>query len=258
MPDIAICSDNIPELEQLSAFVKGFVQDRPELLLRVRRFQSLYDLVDVIKLGEPFQISLLDHRGGEPWMNGLSAEALLRDAAPELSIVGFTGDIHAAFLSPAPGDPLGLEARLAKPVSSIDLFSVLDRLIRRLPQSPDPALELPTEQGPRLLPFVRLVRAHYRDHVVTCHMADGETVKSSVLRLPFSQLIQPLLQTGGFCWLSASCVVNLAFLEELDRQTSSARMSDGAVLKVPKAAFPGLRESFEKYRKEMRKIRAVP
>lgn len=251
MLDIAICNGNIPELEQLSSFMTSYSQDRPEVPLRVRRFQSLYDLVDVIRLGEPFQICLLDHRGGEPWMNGLSAEATLRNAAPGLAIVGFTGDVHAAFLSPSPGDPLGLEARIGKPVSTIDLFGVLDRLARRQrPQKiSEPALELPTGQGPRSLPLGQLVRAHYRDHVVSCHMADGETVKSSTLRIPFNQLIQPLLQTGRFCWVSASCAVNLAFLRELDKQTSTARLADGAVLTVPKAAFPALRESFERYQK---------
>lgn len=249
MPDIAICNDNIPELEQLGSFVKSYIQDRPGLPLRLRRFQSLYDLVDAIRLGNVFQICLLDHRGDESWMNGRSAEAILRDAAPEVFIIGFTGDLHAAFLLPAPDDSLGLEARLAKPVSGVDLFTVLDRLTPWLPQRSDPALEVPTRQGPRSLPFSGLVRAHYRDHVVTCHMADGEAVKTSVLRVPFNQLIQPLLQTGNFSWISASCVVNLAFLEALDPQASAARLADGTVLTVPKAAFPGLRESFYKYRK---------
>lgn len=253
MPDIAICNDNVPELEQLGSLVEDYIRERPELPLRLRRFQSLYDLVDAIRLGSIFQICLLDHRGGEGWMNGRSAEAVLRDAAPEMFIIGLTGDVRADFLSPAPDDPLGLEARLAKPVSGVDLFTVLDRLVQRLPQAFDPALELPTRRGPRSLPFSRLVRAHYRDHVVTCHMADGETVKTSVLRVPFNQLIQPLLQTGNFSWVSASCVVNLAFLEELDQQASAARMSDGTVLTVPKAAFPGLRESFYKYQEMSRR-----
>lgn len=231
--------------------MKEYGRNRPKEPLRIRRFQSLFDLLDAIELGETFQVCLLDHRGGEAWMNGLSAEAILRKAEPELSIIGFTGDIRAAYLSPAPGDPLGLEARVGKPVSSIDLYGVLDRLRQRqIPKrAPDPVLELPTRQGPRPLPFSQLVRAHYRDHIVSCHMADGETVISSSLRIPFSQLIQPLLQTGEFCWVSASCVINLAFLQELDKKASTARLADGTVLKVPKAAFPGLRESFERYQK---------
>lgn len=251
MLDIVICNDNIPGLLQLTSFLTNYSQDRPELPLRIRRFQSLFDLTDAIERGESFQVCLLDHRGGEPWMNGLSAEATLRKAAPKLPIIGFTGDVRAAFLSPCADDPLGLEARLAKPVSSIDLLGVLDRLLQReyFQTISHPTLELPTKQGPRSLPFSRLVRAHYRDHVVSCHMADGETVESLSRRAPFSQLIQPLLQTGEFCWVSASCVVNLAFLKELDKKASTARLADGTVLTVPKAAFPGLRESFERYQK---------
>lgn len=248
MMDIAICNDNIPELQQLTSFMTKYGQDRPNIPLRIRRFQSLFDLIDRIDLGCSFQICLLDHRGGQPWMNGLSAEATLRQAAPGLSIIGFTGDAHSAFLCPAPGDPLVLEARLVKPASITDLFAVLDRLAQqRLPELSDPALELPTRRGSRSLPFSQLVRAHYRNHVVSCHMTDGEVVQSSVLRVPFNQIIQPLLQTGKFSWISASCVVNLAFVQELDKQASTVRMTDGEVLPVPKAGFPGLRENLQKY-----------
>lgn len=247
--DIAICNDNVPELLRITSFITKYGQDRPHIPLRVQRFHSLFDLIDRIDQGCSFQVCLLDHRGGQPWMNGLSAEAALRQAAPELSIIGFTSDAHAAFLSPAPSDPLSLEACLIKPASVIDLFSVLDRLAQqRLPRSSDPALELPTRQGTRSLPFSRLVRAHYRSHVVSCYMTDGEMVQSSVLRVPFNQIIQPLLQTGKFSWISASCVVNLAFVQELDKQSSAVRMADGEVLPVPKSAFPGLRENLRKYR----------
>lgn len=253
MLNIAICNENIPELQQLTSFMIKYSQDRPEVPLRVRRFQSLFDLIDCIALGDAFHICLLDHRGGQPWMKGLSAEALLRQAKPDLSIIGFTGDSNSSFLSPASDDSLALEACLVKPVSVIDLYSVLDRLVRRLlPQLSLPALSLPTRKGERSLPLGQLVRAHYRDHVVSCFMTGGEVVKSTVLRVPFNQVVQPLLQTGAFCWLSASCVVNLAFVEALDKDASAARLTDGQVLKVPRAAFPALRENFQKHQDSSR------
>ena len=248
MLDIVLCSENVPELLQLTHLMTEYCRDRPDLPVRVRRFQSLFDLVDAIGLGEVFHICLLDHQSGQSWMNGLSAEALLRQTAPELSIIGLTGDAHAAFLSPVPADPLALEARLAKPVSTVDLYNLLDRLARqRLPGLSLPAHTLPTPQGPRELPFSQLVRAHYRNHVVSCHLTGGQVVKSSVLRLPFNQLVQPLLQSGAFSWVSASCVVGLAFVEELDKAASTARLSDGQVLRVPRAAFAGLTENLHRY-----------
>lgn len=254
MLTIAICNEDVPELQRLTAFMTQYDRERPELSLRIRRFQSLFDLIDSIDLGCTFQVCLLDHPGGHPWMNGLSAEAALRQAAPELAIVGFTDDVRSSFLLPSPDDPLRLEARLAKPVSLADLYGVLDRLARERPSPiPDPTLELPTRQGQRRLPFRGMVCLRYRGHIVTCRMENGETVTSQVLRIPFGQLIQPLLQTGEFSWVSASCVVNLAFVEELDGRASTVRMADGQILPVPKSAFRGLEENLQRYRETPRR-----
>jgi len=249
MLDIAICNNNISELQNLTDLVDRYCRDRPNIPTRIRRFQSLFDLTDRIRIGCAFQVCLLDYTLRQPWMNGRSAEAALRQADPELSIVGFTGDEHAAFLRPVPEDPLALAACLVKPVSATELYEVLDRIAgQRLPQLSIPALELPTRQGQRALPFRQLTRAHYRSHVVSCHMAGGEVVQSAVLRAPFSQIIQPLLQTGSFSLVSASCVVNLAFVDALDKDACTLRMSDGEIIPVPRAAFPGLKENLQKYR----------
>lgn len=248
MLDIAICNDSVPELKHLTTLLEGYLRDRPQLPLRFRRFQSLFDLTDCIGPDGAFHICLLDYRLCQPWMNGLSAALLLRRTAPEMSIIGFTGDANASFLHPLPGDPLGLAACLVKPVSVTDLYSVLDGIAgERLPQLSVPSLELPTRQGLRHLPLRQLTRAHYRGHVVSCYLSGGEVVRSNVLRVPFSQIIQPLLQTGGFAWVSASCVVNLAFVDGLDKEASTVRMSDGEVIRVPRAAFPGLKENLQKY-----------
>lgn len=248
MLDIAICNDDITELQHLSGLLENYCQDRPQFPARIRRFQSLFDLTDRIELGCSFHICLLDYKLRQPWMNGRSAEAALREAAPDLSIISFTGNVQAAFLRPVPEDPLSLDACLVKPISVTDLYGVLDHIAeQRLSQLSIPSLGLPTRQGQRSLPFRQLTRAHYRGHVVSCYMTDGEVVKSAVLRVPFNQIIQPLLQTGNFSWISASCVVNLAFVDALDKDACTVTMSDGVVLPVPRAAFPGLKENLQKY-----------
>jgi len=248
MLDIAICNDDITELQHLSDLLDRYILDRPQIPTRFRRFQSLFDLTDRIRIGCSFHVCLLDYKLRQPWMNGRSAEATLRQAAPDLSIIGFTGDVQAAFSRPVPEDPLALAACLVKPVSATDLYDALDSIAQqRLPQLPIPSLELPTRQGQCSLPFRQLTRAQYRSHVVSCYMTDGEVVQSTVLRVPFNQIIQPLLRTGNFSWVSASCVVNLAFVDALDKDACTVRMSDGKVLQVPRASFPGLKENLQKY-----------
>lgn len=248
MMNIAICNDGIPELEQFTQLLKDYCQARPGLPATIRRFQSLYDLIDCINEGTTFQICLLDYQLRQPWMNRRSAGTILRQTDPEISIIGFTGDSQSSFLCPVPEDPLSLEACLMKPVSGLPLYGVLDRIVEQRLLEPElPSLSLPTPQGQRKLPFRHLIRAHYRNHEIRCYMTDGEEVRSSVLRVPFNQITQPLLQSGEFIWVSASCVVNLAFVEALDEAARTLRMTDGKVLeKVPRAALPGLKENLQK------------
>lgn len=251
MLEVAVCNSSISEIERLAEMLEQYGRSRPQIPLRVWRFQSLYDMADRIRMGCTFHVCLLDQQPRQAWMNGLSAGALLRQRSPEMTIIGFTGDPHAAYLQPVPDDPLGLSACLAKPVSQTALFEALDGIAAdRLPALELPALRLPTRQGQRQLPFCQLIRAHYHNHVVWCCMAGGEVVESTKLRVPFNQIVQPLLQERSFCWASASCVINLEFAVRLDKEGSTVEMSDGEVIPVPKAAFPSLRESFEKYREQ--------
>ena len=254
MLDIAICNDNITELENQLAILDRYQEQRPGFSMRVRRFQALYDLVDHLRWGGGCHLCLLDYHPRQPWMDGRSPQAVLREKAPGLAIVAFTASPHAAFLHPRPDDPLDLAACLPLPLADTDVFQVLDRVAAELApeaQPPETVLVVPTPGGQREIPCHRLARAHYRGHVVRCVLADGEEVRSSVLRVPFSQLIQPLLQTGNFAWVSASCVVNLAFVRRLDKEASQVEMAGGAFIPVPRAAFAGLRNSLEAYQSRL-------
>lgn len=243
MLDVAICNDNITEIQNLFDILEEYRNRHPNIPMRIRRFQSLYDLVDHLRCGGDCHLCFLDYTVWQPWMNKRTPQLILREERPELSIVGFTNTSHAAFLSPRPDDPLMLTACICKPLASIDLYKVLDNVVAKEDAADAPSLSLPTRQGQRALPFCRLVRAHCRNHVVRCYLEDGEMVQSSVLRVPFSQLIQPLLQEGSFAWVSASCVVNMAFVRSLDKDACRVEMSDGEIIQVPRSAFPGLRDS---------------
>ncbi|WP_159456353.1 hypothetical protein [Intestinibacillus massiliensis] len=49
MVQIALCDNNIQELEWIGRLVSGYLAGRPELDGSLRRFQSAYDLMDCIR-----------------------------------------------------------------------------------------------------------------------------------------------------------------------------------------------------------------
>ena len=243
MLDIAICNDNIRELEHLGNLVEDYRNQRPHLDLRVRRFQSAYDLVDCIQAGRTFHIYLLDVH--LPRLDGRSPEATVRSLDEDASIICFTTTPAAAYGAPIPSDPVGAEARLCKPVSVGELFPVLDRITGESREPVTQSLTLKTPGGPRSLPLHQVAYVRYRDHTVFCHMADGAVVQSVTLREPFSQITQPLLRDNRFVRVSSSYVANLAFADFLTNR--ELVMRDGSLITVPRAGLSNLKKTFQDF-----------
>ena len=133
MLNLALCSDNVTQLEHLAGLLAAYGEAHPEPALKVRRFHSLYDLLDRLAAGRSFSLCLLDH-SHQSWMGNLTPEALLRKFFPDGAIVGFTTLPSAAFPQPIPSDPLRLAACLCKPVDDYLLFQALEQLIQGEPQ----------------------------------------------------------------------------------------------------------------------------
>ena len=112
MFDIAICNNNVNELEHMDYLLEVYRLAHPWPVIKIRRFQSLYDLVDCIRAGRTFPLYLLGH-SSELWMNGHSPEAVLRREEPKGEIIAFTST-RPTSLQVSPLDPLRLAASLRK------------------------------------------------------------------------------------------------------------------------------------------------
>lgn len=249
MFDIAICNDNIDELEHLDYLLEVYRLAHPWPVTNIRRFQSLYDLVDCIRAGRTFPLYILGHNS-ELWMNGHSPESVLRREEPKGEIIAITPNPQAAYLQPIPGDPLDLTACLCRPVSDHDLFQVLDRLIQSSvtqDASLQPCLSFPTIEGKQLLPFSNISHLGYDDHVVTCYLGDRAALETPTLRQPFYQLIRPLLMERRFCQVSTAWLVNLDFVESIARKSREVQMSDGSKILVPANAISGVLKEYTAY-----------
>ena len=71
MLQIAICDDNIQELERTYAMVERYREQKPELDIALRKFQSSYDLLEALDARGRFDVYLLDIL--MPHINGIEA-----------------------------------------------------------------------------------------------------------------------------------------------------------------------------------------
>jgi len=248
MFDIAICNDNVNELGYLNYLLEAYRLDHPWPVINIRRFQSLYDLVDCIRAGRAFFLYILGHNS-ELWMNGLSPAAVLRREEPRGEIIAVTSTPPAA-LHPSAADPLRLAAVLLRPVQDRALYQVLDRLIKAH-QAGDrfqqPCLDFPVKKGSIALPFDKISHLYYGNHKVFCWLADHSTETTPVLREPFYRLIRPLLLDPRFTQVSTAWVVNMDFVEQMMRKPSEVRMSDKTRIRVPVNAIDGTLEEYDRY-----------
>ena len=58
MLNLALCSDNVTQLEHLAGLLAAYGEAHPEPALKVRRFHSLYDLLDRLAAGRSFSLCL--------------------------------------------------------------------------------------------------------------------------------------------------------------------------------------------------------
>jgi DNA-binding LytR/AlgR family response regulator len=248
---IDICSDSVNELEHLYSLVKSYQKNHIQVGVRVRRFHSFYDLILRMREEGSAQLYLLDCRGGESWMEGLSAEAFLRRMDPQGITVSLT--------SPAEHPPgltfyVDQEQRrgfLCKPVSSGVLDYLLDWLADKgllTDCAPQELLHISTHSGTIPLHPANIACIRYNEHIFFYHTTGGKTIQSNSTNTSFTEMVRPLLQAGRgypFQLISPACLVNLDYVVSMDSVAATVTMRDGTTLSATRKKWASAAAAWE-------------
>ena len=161
---IAVCDDQIEELEKLTALLQAWQSDRRSDV-RFQTFRSGGQLLDAARV-ERFTLYLLDVL--MPGMTGM-------DAAREIRSFDAAADI--IFLTTSPGfayESYGVRAAeyLLKPINAKLLYPVLDKLYLR-DQKPQDGLTVKSNGMLVRLPFSHLSYVEVNGKHLFFNMADG-------------------------------------------------------------------------------------
>lgn len=206
---IAVCDDQIEELEKLSALLQAWQSDRRSDV-RFQTFRSGGQLLDAAR-AERFTLYLLDVL--MPGMTGM-------DAAREIRSFDAAADI--IFLTTSPGfayESYGVRAAeyLLKPINAKLLYPVLDKLYLR-DQKPQDGLTVKSNGMLVRLPFSQLSYVEVNGKHLFFNMADGTVYEVAASMREYEGA---LLARPEFMRVHRSYIVNMLQAEKLSPAGSS-------------------------------------
>lgn len=203
---IAICDDEELHLMQLLTFLNDYASSHKNSDFSVTSFSSAEDLLETAKKINGFDIYILDIM--MPDMNGIELGKQLRINNHDGIIIYLTSSREYAI------DSYQTKAfyYLLKPIIPQELFSVLDDAFDTLSDRSEKSIIVKTKENSIRLPFDHILYAELCKRIIIYHLADGTTVESILLRIPFAQAIAALLADDRFILCGQSAAVNLSHI----------------------------------------------
>lgn len=236
MISAAILSNDVNQLSNIRDMVLEYASLR-KINADAEAYTVYQALLDEAEL-HPFDIYIIDQ--ATDGISCIEIARVLRDMNDK-GLVIFTAD--SADYAPASYEVDALYY-MVKPLDKNLMFSVLDRAVRRL--SPKAAsFKVRTAYGCALVRVGNLLYAEAVERKPVYHLTKGRTVIGLVLRGSFNSATVGLFCSGYFAYLGPSKIVNLKFVEEVNRE--NVRLADGTVLQASKAACSSFRRAWEAY-----------
>ena len=244
MIQIAICDDQIEELERTYSFTDKYYNLHPELDISFRKFQSGYDLLESVGSRNRYDIYLLDIL--MPDINGIEVGTAIRENDNTAAIIYLTSSPDYALQS----YQVDAGGYLLKPFDEKDLFSALDKVIAKLDAEDQKRYVFRTSsEGIESLPYSHLLYLEYYQHRLIAHTIEQKTVESVYYRESFKELTSSLTD-NRFVKISASMVVNMQHVRNINSR--EMRLSNGEILNISRYYMPETRKAFMTYLLERR------
>jgi len=201
---VAICDDDIDELNRMRELADVY----PDF--EIYSYNGPKSLTADIADGKTFDLYLLDIV--MPEMDGIELAELIRENNQTAVIIFLTNCGDRAL------DAFRVRAAqyLSKPIEPETLRVELDIALDYLRNKKSSNFIIKTKSGIRAIPFHKVVYCELKNRRLFCLTGDEETYLSVTLRVPFKELIMPLLDDERFIHPHASFVVNMDYIGATD------------------------------------------
>ncbi len=211
MLNIAFCDDEPEQCALTGALLRQYMEDRPDLALRLTAFSSGPALLEQAEAAGGFDLYVLDVI--MPELSGISLGVKLREMGSDAPIIYLTTSPDFAV------DSYLAQAfyYLLKPVEPARLYAVLDLAAALLQKRRAASVQVRTKSGLRLLPLDDIVCVELAGRSARYCLTGGETVDSVTLHGPFQTEIGPLLADPRFLLCASGFAINLHYVTAVDK-----------------------------------------
>ena len=237
MISIAICDDDLQELERAHNFLARYLQEHPLHEIAIHSFSAPLELLSYVAEHGGFDILLLDI-----YMNGM----LGTDVARELRKLGDDGEIIFVTTSRDHAiDAFEVDAAqyLIKPYEESKIFAALDKIIKHQNVERREMLTLKTSEGiTRIIPRNVVFTETGRNNYLIIHTIQGKKLE---VRMTSSELFELLSQNKFFVRCGASINLNLKFIRQISKDTIT--FDTGEHLTYPYRSYQKLKDAFLRF-----------
>lgn len=223
MLNIALCDDDLKDLNTISGYLNEYIKLHPDLDISLDKYLSSCDLLEALHTKQ-YDIYLLDIL--MPSSNGIEVGHVIREKDHCCAILYLTSSPDYAV------DSYGVRAQtyLLKPLDRDHFFTSLTETIDRWDLETRHHFIVRTKDGLEVLLFRYIMSVEYYKHRLYCRLKDGRVLESLTLRSSFSELSAPLLKDERFLKISASVVINMNYIQSVGSKTMT--LSDGTEFPV--------------------------
>lgn len=241
MIKIALCDDQLYELEKSQCLLKAYMVENPQYDIKLTTFSAPLELLSYVEEHGGFDLFLLDvYMAG---MLGTEAALQLRKLNEPGEIIFLTTSKEHAI------DAFVVNAAqyLIKPIKQIAFYEALDKVFKRLNIEKRNIVTLKTTKG-----IVRLYTRNVvfsetgRNNYQIIHTIDNDQHE---VRISSSELFELFLPTKSFVRCGASLNVNLKFIRQIKKDVII--FDSGKQLTYPYRAYQSLKKAFLSYQMDL-------
>ena len=236
MISIAVCDENINEMNTTAELIKESVPSPGDKNLKLDLFRTPFDLFDALGKGQFYDIYILETELSG--FSGVEVARYLRKRGVAKPIIFITSNKNYAM------DAFDVDAMqyMMKPVNSEKLANTLGRAMTALRSERRRQIVFKTVDGFYHVFFRNIVYTATDGKYQIVRVKDGRELR---VRTTATEMAESLCSYPGFVRCGSSYTLNIYHIDRYDSKT--VEMSDGSVLPVPRGAYAKLNTAYAGY-----------